>query len=119
MDRRTARETAFKQLFQLDINDEDLTEKNQLNEFTHTLMTGVINHKGHIDEAIRAHIENWSFDRIGTVERTILRIATYEIKYLDDVPNSVAINEAVELAHKYGDEKTSKFINGVLAKIIK
>ena len=68
---------------------------------------------------LKEHLTNLTIDRIALVEKTILRIAIYEIKHVDDVPTAVSINEAVELAHKYGDEKSGKFINGVLAKLIK
>lgn len=63
-------------------------------------------------------MENWTIDRIASIERTVLRMSVYEIEYLDDIPISVTINEAVELANKYGDENSGKFVNGVLSKII-
>jgi len=118
MDRRTAREKAFKLLFQLDINDDDISYDETLNSFTKILVHGVKENKEEIDSVIRKHLENWSFDRIAIAEKTILRIAVYEILYVEDIPEAVSINEAVELAHLYGDEKSSKFINGVLSKVI-
>lgn len=118
MDRRTAREEAFKYLFQLDINNDQTMNSEKMDPFMKKIVTGVNQHKEAIDQLIRKHLENWSFDRIALVEKTILRIAAYEITYEDDIPVGVSINEAVELAHTYGDEKSSKFINGVLSKII-
>lgn len=118
MDRRTAREEAFKLLFQLDINESNAIDNHKWNSFTTELVNGVIKNKEAIDNVISEHLENWNLKRIALVEKTILRIATYEIKYLDDIPVGVSINEAVELGHTYGDEKSSKFINGVLSKII-
>lgn len=118
MDRRTAREEAFKLLFQLDINDNNHTFNNEMNPFTKKIVNGVIKNKQEMDQLISDNLESWSFDRIAIVEKTILRIASFEITYLDDIPISVSINEAVELAHTYGDEKSSQFINGVLSKII-
>src|SRR5690625_1848910 len=118
MDRRTAREEAFKLLFQLDINNDNDLHNEKLNTYNSRLISGVTENKQEIDQRISEHLENWSFDRLAVVERTILRIATYEIIYLDDIPVGASINEAVELAHTYGDEKSSKFINGVLSKII-
>lgn len=63
--------------------------------------------------------EGWKISRMGKVDLTILRLAVYEIKYDEDIPTSVAINEAVELAKKFGQEESSKFVNGVLAKFAK
>ena len=118
MDRQTAREEAFKHLFQRNINDQVNTAEN-MNNYTKKLVQGVSEHIEEIDQLISTHLENWTLDRIALVEKTILRIATYELKFTEDIPVAVAINEAVELGHKYGDEKSSKFINGVLSKIIK
>lgn len=116
MSRSTAREEAFKILFQLNFDNEN--QHNHSDSFTMQLVKGTEENKDKIDQIIIKYLENWSFDRIATVEKTILRIATFEITFLDDIPHGVSINEAVELAHKYGDEKSGKFINGVLAKII-
>lgn len=118
MKRRTAREEAFKILFQLDVNEEHKYEEDKLPLFTKQIVEGYIKNKNDVDQLIKDHLEKWSFDRIARVEKTILRLATYEIKYVDDIPHGVSINEAVELANKYGDEKSGKFVNGVLAKII-
>lgn len=118
MDRRTAREEAFKTLFQLDLNKENIDYYEANNEFVDQLIQGVLQHHQALDEWIRTHLENWSLERVATTEKTILRIALYEMKYLEDIPNAVSINEAVELANQYGDEKSGKFINGVLAKFI-
>lgn len=125
MKRHTAREKAFQLLFQMDVNDMDpneaLREQNdatEIDSFLAGLVLGVVEHKETVDEFISNHLENWTIQRIASVEKTILRIATYEITYLEDVPTNVSINEAVELANKYGDEKSGKFVNGVLSKII-
>ncbi|RLL48117.1 transcription antitermination factor NusB [Oceanobacillus piezotolerans] len=127
MNRHTAREKAFQVLFQLDSNDMEikqamesfLPEREQEDIFLRTLIEGVASNKDEIDTLIKDNLERWSFNRIATVERTILRIATYELKYIEDIPENVSINEAVELGNKYGDEKSGKFINGVLSKIMK
>ncbi|MFD1039179.1 transcription antitermination factor NusB [Virgibacillus byunsanensis] len=125
MRRSSAREKAFQILFQLDMNDvdpdqaiKDYIETLEVDEYLQTLVQGVAKNKIQIDDVIVHHLENWSIERIASVERTTLRIAIYEINYLEDVPTSVSINEAVELANKFGDEKSGKFINGVLSKII-
>jgi transcription antitermination protein NusB len=126
MKRHEAREKAFQILFQLDMLEEDTEqiiqeslEEEQHDEFLRQLVNGVTKEKQIIDEAISANLENWSLNRLPAVEKTVLRIATYEIKYLDDIPDNVSINEAVELAKRYGDEKSGKFVNGVLSKVIK
>lgn len=118
MDRQTAREEAFKHLFQCNVND-NVHMKGNVNNYTKKLIEGVNQYIDDIDDIISMHLEKWTLDRIALVEKTILRIATYELKFTDDIPVAVAINEAVELGHKYGDEKSGKFINGVLSKIIK
>ena len=71
-----------------------------------------------IDKYIEDSIEVWNFERVGSVERALLRYAVYEIKF-SDIGVEIIINEAVELAKRYGEEKSSEFINGVLAKIAK
>jgi len=125
MKRTTAREKAMQILFQLEINDIDPVQAidNHLGEeksdkFLLMLVLGVEENKGRIDNVIIQHLENWTIDRIASVERTVLRIATYEIIFVDSIPESVSINEGVELAKKYADEKSGKFVNGVLSKII-
>lgn len=125
MNRHTAREKAFQILFQLNINNnspdqamDELMENEESDVFLTTLVDGVTNSASEIDAIIMNHLENWSLERIAFVEKTILRIATYEIHFLDDIPTNVSINEAIELGNTYGDEKSGKFINGVLSKII-
>lgn len=126
MKRHIAREKAFQILFQLDMIDEDIEQEIQEqleeveeDEFLHNLVKGVVKERSTIDEKISANLDKWSFHRIPSVEKTVLRIATYEINYLSDIPENVSINEAVELAKRYGDDKSGRFVNGVLSKIIK
>lgn len=125
MKRRTAREKAFQVLFQMDQED---FEPNQAithvleapveNTYLNEIVRGVHENKQLIDDNIATHLENWNFNRLAYVEKTVLRIATYELFYDEDIPQGVAINEAVELANSYGDEKSGKFVNGVLSKMI-
>ncbi|MEN1970132.1 transcription antitermination factor NusB [Lentibacillus sp. N15] len=121
MKRHAAREKAFQILFQLDMNELDpgskFDEQVEQDAFLKELVQGVRNYKTQIDTIISGCLEKWSIARVATVERTILRIATFEIRYLEDVPTKVSINEAVELAHTYGDDKSGKFVNGVLSRI--
>lgn|SRR5690625_3178302 len=126
MNRRTAREKAMQVLFQLNMNESNPKEAihnfigdEEVNQLLYTLVEGVTEKNDEIDKIISNHLENWSLDRVAIVERTILKIAIYEIKYIDDIPENVSINEAVELAKKFGDETSGKFVNGVLSKILK
>src|SRR5690625_391773 len=119
MNRRQAREEAFKLLFQMDMNDNHIVKLEKTDEFTQRIVDGVIEKEVEIDQILTDHLENWSLNRIALVEKAILRIATYEITFMEDIPFGVSINEAVELAHTYGDEKSGKFVNGVLSKLIK
>lgn len=119
MKRHAAREEAFQFLFQLDINNTNPSkEMLEQDQFLRALVEGVVTHKMELDKIITNNMENWTIDRIASVEKAILRIATYEIKFMEDIPVGVSINEAIELANTYGDEKSGKFINGVLSKII-
>lgn len=83
------------------------------------ILDGVLSHVTELDEKISAASVNWSLERIAKVDLTILRLATYEILYEDDVPGSVAINEAVELANRYSEPGSGRFINGVLGTILR
>ncbi|GEM02733.1 N utilization substance protein B [Halolactibacillus halophilus] len=126
MKRRLAREKAFQVLFSLDNEDFDVKEAitlsmedEEVDDFLSTLIHGVVENKETIDNKIDQTLEKWSFKRLATVEKTLLRLATYEIDSTLQTPIGVAINEAVELAKVYGDEKSGKFVNGVLSKLYK
>ncbi|WP_173916189.1 transcription antitermination factor NusB [Halobacillus sp. Marseille-Q1614] len=126
MKRRLAREKAFQALFQMDSHEiteqeaiEHVIEEEQEDKFLTELVYGVIEHKEEIDAAIEKNLERWSFSRLARVEKTLLRIAAYELLHQDEVPPQVAINEAVELAKVFGEEQSGKFINGVLSKMVK
>jgi N utilization substance protein B len=87
-------------------------------DYTKLLLAGVGAHAEMIDEIIARTSENWSLERMPLVDRSILRLATFEMLYVDDVPYSVSINEAVELAKNFGGEdESSRFVNGVLGRI--
>lgn len=122
-ERRFAREKAVQALYQIDIN-KDTTYQNliesleDLNDYGKKLIKGVLEHQSEIDQAISAKLEKWSFNRIATVEKTVLRIAVFEMMYEESVPKEVSINEAVELAKRFNEDKSGKFINGVLSKFI-
>ena len=94
---------------------ENINEKTQKEITAKT--ENLIEHLDEIDEEISAHTNAWNLERLGKAELSILRLATYEILLDEQVPRKVAINEAVELAKKYCNEKAAPFINGVLSKI--
>lgn len=123
MKRREAREHALRVLFQLDHSDMNVQEAmdhvtEERNSFFESLVEGTIEHKEAIDETLADKLENWSLSRLPKIERTILRMAVYELEYTEDTPKAVILNEAIELTKAYGDEQSSRFVNGVLSKYI-
>jgi len=101
--------------------DEILEEKkirNKQKDFALTLYEGVMNNITPVDEAIVKHLKDWDFERLGSIERATLRLATYEILY-GELDSAVVINEAVEITKAFGTEQSPKFINGVLDAISK
>ena len=141
MSRRLARESAIRFLYSTDFNknenleemikeffevEEEHNEDKLLNElnsndtrFAEKIIRGTIENLQHIDQLIESNTTGWTKDRIAKVDLAILRLALYEIKFRDDIPDSVAINEAIELAKKYSTDESGGFINGVLGKIIR
>ncbi len=95
-----------------DINDNDRV-------FFTDLIKGVIENIDRINEIIEENLKSWKMNRIAKTDLAILQLAVYEIFYRDDVPDSVAINEAVELGKEYGTDDSGSFINGVLGKIVR
>ncbi|MFC7060586.1 transcription antitermination factor NusB [Halobacillus seohaensis] len=125
MKRRLAREKAFQALFQMDSNDinmeeaiQHVVEESGNDVFLNQLVEGVVEYKSEIDHWIEENLEHWTFARLARVEKTLLRMAAYEIKFNEEVPSQVAINEAVELAKIFGEDQSGKFINGVLSKMV-
>jgi len=88
-----------------------------LNEYTLTLVEGVVERLGDIDEAISAYSSGWPLERMPVVDRNILRIGVYELRYVDSVPQAVALSEAVALARELSTDESPAFVNGLLAKI--
>lgn len=130
MNRRELREQIFKLLFRVEFNQkEDMSEQcdlffadeeNAASEKDRDYIRGkyekILALLGKIDGMLNETAVGWSTDRMGKVDLTILRLAVYEIRFDEDVPTGVAINEAVELAKKFGQDGSSGFVNGVLAK---
>ena len=128
MTRHESRQEAFCLLFEKTFTDMDIdeiiqgaTETRELsvNDFTLQLAKGTVEHLDEIDALIESKLKNWKLSRISKVSLSILRMAVYELKYLADVPSSVAINEAVELAKQYASEDDYSFVNGVLGNVAK
>ena len=89
------------------------------NDFTENLVKNVLEKQKDIDAIITQYAPEWPIDQITVVDRNILRIGTYELKFAPDIPEKVAINEAIELAKTFGGESSGKFVNGVLGAIFK
>jgi N utilization substance protein B len=126
--RRQGREAALKLLYALEITGAEVQEvlaapwveqmvPPDVWDFTTTLVTGVMAHGSDIDVLIQTWSAHWSLSRIGLVERNLLRLAIYELLYMPDIPPNVTINEAVEIAKRYGAEDAWLFINGILDRI--
>lgn len=87
-------------------------------EFAHALLSGVRRNRGELDAMLSAAAENWSLERMAVTDRNILRIGTFEILYTE-TPDRVAINEAVELAKRYGARQSPQFVNGLLDRLLR
>ena len=126
LNRTEAREKIMVILYQIDFykkenieyNLEDVFHENleMDNKYVKDIVNGVLENQDKIDETINKYLENWDLDRLGKTDRAILRLSTYEMMYYD-TPKVVVINEAVELAKKYSDDKVVKLINAVLDKV--
>ena len=128
MKRRRAREYALQMLFQsefIESNEEfsvfwEGKEVDQeIIEFANRIVRGTRNNLEDIDNAIKASAEHWVLERMAAVDRNILRAGTYELLYGDDIPQAVAINEAIEVAKKFSSSESASFINGILDRVAK
>jgi len=128
--RTLAREDALKVLYRIEISKESVdssiedfwtVEKanKDVMDFANDLIRGTHENLSKIDELISKYAANWEIKRIAVIDKNILRMGIFELLYRDDVPPKVAINEAIELAKKYGDVDSGKFVNGILDKVRK
>lgn len=130
--RRHAREIALQLLYEIEMKGSepravlDLYWKGQAEEanaevrpFATDLLEGTYRNRKEIDEIIEKHSLHWKLVRMAVVDRNILRLAVYELLYLHDIPTSVILNEAIEIAKKFGTEDSGAFINGILDKVAK
>jgi len=126
--RSRARERALQFLFGLEFTNyawQDVLErfwvlnppKASVREYAEWLIDGVASHREELDSDIQSVVESWAPGRIGHVERNIIRLALFEMRYGEDVPAGVAINEAIELAKRFGSDEAPRFINGVLDRL--
>lgn len=127
--RRKAREYALQMLYQYDISREfhnliggfwaDKEITGDIREFASNIVEGVVKNFSMIDNKINQSAKNWSIDRMAVVDRNILRMATYELLFINNIPVRVTINEAIEIAKRFGGEESSSFVNGILDRILK
>ena len=133
MSRKSARESAMKLIYQMDINHTEVEEllenfynsseqsfTQQDKDYIKECLVGVIDNKESVDRAIEGRLKSsWKLSRIAKVELAILRLGVYEMLYREDVPDKVAVNEAIDLAKLYCGEESGTFVNGVLGSLIK
>jgi N utilization substance protein B len=129
MKRRRSREYALQVLFQLELTGSELSdemlsdfwegndEDDEVKEFTYKIVRTALKNLDTIDKTIQRAAEHWSLKRMASIDRNILRAAACELLYRTDIPPSVVINEAIEVAKKYSTEDSAPFINGILDKI--
>lgn len=131
--RRLGRERALQALYQLEqdprvqplgaldaawtAHDDEGPRDPAADVFAKELIEGVQSHAAEIDQLIESHSHNWRLERMQRIDRNVLRIGVFELKYLNEIPRKVTINEAVELAKTFGNEASSSFINGLLDRI--
>ena len=129
MRRRKARELALRMLYQMETNGEDpelallkycelFPYQKAVTDYTRVLLSGIKKEKELIDGYIQAASEHWKSERIALVDRNVLRIGIFEMLFSDDVPPKVAIDEAIEMSKKYGNEESREFVNGILDRIM-
>jgi len=131
LSRRLARETALQVLFERDLTKETLNTAEIVERwasefavpepskiFTQELVDGTIAHLEAIDQTIASIAEDWTLGRMANVDRNVMRLATYEILFCPDIPGRVSLNEAIELAKRFGGEESAKFVNGILDRVV-
>ena len=126
--RTQAREIALQLLYKRDLNPEEVDTlldsfwetrpfPSEVREYTERLVRGTLLHLEEIDPVLSKYTEHWELHRMAVVDRNILRFSTYELLYLEEIPPKVVINEAVNIAKKFSQEESGKFVNGILDKI--
>jgi len=127
--RHQAREAVIGLLYAYDLGNQEIKKfaeeiledkkiRNRQREFAIAIFNGTIDHLDEIDKELKNHLQSWELDRVGHIERAILRLGAYELMF-SDLDKAIAINEAIELAKKLGTDQSPKFVNGVLDAIVK
>ena len=98
---------------------EQQAETTQLNEYTLELVRGVTEHCARLDEVISSYAKGWTLTRMPAVDRNVLRLATFEVLYVDDVPDAVAVSEAMTLVRDLSTDESPQFVNGVLGAVLR
>ena len=128
--RRSSRELALKFLYQFELNEGDLDEQiilflernpsqKDVENFMKDLVVSLIDKMKEIDETIQKYSDHWVLNRMAVIDRNILRIGTFELLFSLSTPPKVVINEAIDIAKKYGNEDSPQFINGILDRVYK
>lgn len=132
--RSKAREIALNLLYQIEVAKidfhqafqnylenylQDNLKVQELKDFSFKLIEGVVTNLDFIDSLIKKYVRNWEIDRLAVIDRNILRMACFELLFMEEIPPKVSINEAIELAKCYGDIDSPRFVNGILDKIYK
>ena len=128
--RTKSREYALQMLYQLDIRHTDAAQVleefwqvhepgSEIKAFANALFTGTMGQLSEIDAMITTHADNWNLKRMAVIDRNILRLGVFELLHMQEAPPKVCINEAIELAKRFGDAESGKFINGILDAIHK
>ncbi|MBN2253588.1 MAG: transcription antitermination factor NusB [Kosmotogaceae bacterium] len=128
--RRKMREIVFSAIYQFDFNEDLESSSNYLEQEltffsmememklkTRKYFDTILKNRDEIDEIIRKHLTNWTFERLASTDKNVLRLGAYEIIYEPDIPIEVTLNESIDIAKKYGSEQGGKFVNGVLDNI--
>ena len=130
MGRRQSRELALQMLFAAEFNQNDIRNAglmviqtsdadSESKDFAKELFLGVLSSLDELDSIISKFLENWKLDRLFVIDRSILRLSLYELKKIPDTPASVVIDQAIRMAKKFGNDDSSKFINGILGAIFR
>jgi len=128
--RSKAREIALCALYNTEVSKQDYRDilrnyfenypkKNEVKDFSFMLVEGVMKNCSYLNSVIKKYVKNWEIERMAIIDRNILRLASFELMFVDDIPPKVSINEAVELAKRFGDIDSPRFVNGILDKIYK
>jgi len=127
--RRKAREAALRTLYEMEVGKARLPDAlaslhsntdlpADLASFADQLVNGVHDKQSFLDDKLSSMVREWDFDRVAPIDRNLMRIAAYELYFIEDMPPAVSINEAIEIAKKYSTAESGKFINGVLARVM-